>query len=41
MQQLNPFNSGDMNCPVQIAYYINILVKIPGLYGWLISCSSG
>lgn len=41
IQQLNLFNCGDMNCPERIAYYINILVKIPRLYGWLISCSSG
>lgn len=41
MQQLNLFSCGDMNCPEWITYNINILLEIPGLYGWLISCTSG
>lgn len=41
MQQLNLFSCGDMNCPEWITYYINILGEIPGLYGWLISYTSG
>lgn len=39
--QLNLLSHGDVNCPELMAYYIKISVKIPGLYGWLLSCSSG